>query len=287
MTRTGALCLSIHYSADEDKRDPEWKREASRGWPLHAWLKEMEMDDSIVDGSPVFPEFRPEEHAPREYWDTPIPQCHDETVFYIAGLDPGFTPGFVLLQITGDLQVQVLHEITVRNMSLSRFIPTVLAILQSHYPWAWPLSWWMDPTAANREAVTGMSPVHLLTNQFGIIPHLAPNDWETRRSAVSSLLMDYLDDDRPKFIMCRKNCPVLYDGFLGLYQFKKTNPHVNLGWGDMYIEQRPVKNLASHVQDALQYAVLGYQAMIADRIHAGYAMGVNEVYTPHRVPKEL
>lgn len=288
MTRTGAMCLSIHYTADEDKRTEEWRRESSRGWPLHVWLREMEMDDSIVDGAPVFPEFRPAVHAPMEFWSKKIPQCHGDGVFYIAGLDPGFTPGFVLLQVTNKLEVQCLQEVTLKNLSLSRFMPIVLNLLQREYPWAWPLTWWLDPAAANREAVTGASPLMMLRDQYGLNVHLATNDWETRRSAVSMLLSDWVDETTPRFIMCRHTCPVLYDGFMGLYQFKKANPGVDLGWDDRYQEQRPLKNLASHVQDALQYAALGYQRMVLDRIRYS-ARGEMRGMAPRKfsIPKQV
>lgn len=287
MTRTGAMCLSIHYTADEDKRDEGWKRENSRGWPMHVWLKEMEMDDSIVDGAPVFPEFKPMVHAPVEYWTKPIPQCTDEDTFYIAGLDPGFTPGFVLLQVTGRGQVQCLQEVTIKNISLARFIPIVLSLLSRDYPWAWPLTWWVDPSAASREAVTGASPLMLLREKHGINIHLSVNDWETRRSAVSSLLTDWIDDETPRFILCRANCPVLYDGFMGLYQFKKANAGVDMGWDDRYMEQRPLKNLASHVQDALQYAAIGYQRKVIDSRSLAYRAQNAQVLSNFSVPRQL
>lgn len=49
--------LSVHYTADPDKRSAEWKRAASAGMPPRGWLREYEINFAIPEGKPVFPEF--------------------------------------------------------------------------------------------------------------------------------------------------------------------------------------------------------------------------------------
>lgn len=55
--RNGFRVLSVHYTADPDKRSPEWKRKASQGMPARGWAREYEINFTIPEGKPVFPEF--------------------------------------------------------------------------------------------------------------------------------------------------------------------------------------------------------------------------------------
>src|SRR5262249_25011124 len=41
--RNGVHVVEIHYTADPNKRDPAWKREAQRGMPPRGWAREFEI----------------------------------------------------------------------------------------------------------------------------------------------------------------------------------------------------------------------------------------------------
>ncbi|HKF98952.1 MAG TPA: hypothetical protein VKB20_11880 [Steroidobacteraceae bacterium] len=57
--RNGVHVVEVHYSADPQKRDPQWKREAMRGMPPRGWQREFEICWDLGGGDPVLPEYVP------------------------------------------------------------------------------------------------------------------------------------------------------------------------------------------------------------------------------------
>jgi len=57
--RNGVHVVEVHYSADPQKRDPQWKREAMRGMPPRGWQREFEIAWDLGGGDPVLPEYVP------------------------------------------------------------------------------------------------------------------------------------------------------------------------------------------------------------------------------------
>jgi hypothetical protein len=55
--RNGVHVVEVHYTADPQKRDPQWKREAQRGMPPRGWAREMEIAWEIAQGEAVLPEY--------------------------------------------------------------------------------------------------------------------------------------------------------------------------------------------------------------------------------------
>lgn len=57
--RNGVHVVEVHYTADPQKRDPQWKRQAQRGMPPRGWQREYEISWELPAGEPVFPEYVP------------------------------------------------------------------------------------------------------------------------------------------------------------------------------------------------------------------------------------
>lgn len=68
----GFAVVRLHYTADPDKRSPEWIEKAKKGTTPAGWAKEMEMDFGAFSGQLALPEL--EEFKKRIYIDPfPIP----------------------------------------------------------------------------------------------------------------------------------------------------------------------------------------------------------------------
>src|SRR5215831_6909199 len=55
--RNGVHVVEVHYTADPNKRDPQWKREAMRGMAPRGWAREMEIAWDVAQGEAVLPEY--------------------------------------------------------------------------------------------------------------------------------------------------------------------------------------------------------------------------------------
>ena len=88
---TGALYLSIHYTADPAKRDPLWitAEKAAMG-DVREWEREMEMSEDVYDGEPVFRDFDPKKHLPRSWREHSAPLVPKSRYW---GSHPSISPG--------------------------------------------------------------------------------------------------------------------------------------------------------------------------------------------------
>lgn len=50
------LVVTLHYTADPERRTEEWKREAMAGMPEARWMQEQEIDYGAMFGTKVFPQ---------------------------------------------------------------------------------------------------------------------------------------------------------------------------------------------------------------------------------------
>lgn len=254
----GARCIRIHYTADEDKRSEEWKADAKKGYPEAVWEQEMEMNPVLFNTEPVFPEFHERFHAPSEYAMKDFDIVPNS--LFVGGWDAGLSPAFVLIQLTPNLQqIQVLLEITAHNTPMVRFAPLVADKL-SRMSNVFPVYHFGDPSIRHRDSSRGESPFDICRDE-GILVRPSTNVWATRREAVAWALTDMISDRVPRMVINRKNCKVLIEGFKGLYRLRRSRAGDTGGIGAIYSDV-PVKNESSHVQDALQYAVVAIREEI-------------------------
>lgn len=246
----GATYLRIHYSADPAK-DKAWAAEERLQSPVKEWLREMEMDENVFDGEAVYPEYVDERHCCLGM--KPIPIIHDS--IYVGGWDCGQTlhPAFVLFQITPKpFQIHALLEVIPPSPEpMEKFAPRVAAAIAKRLPGHWDtVRHFGDATVATRDGSTGAT-AQGIARKHGVTIKPSSNEWQGRYSAVTWMLSDSIDEKTPRFLVDGSHCPTLRDGFRGAYRYEESSQSDGTGGGR--ILARPLKNLYSHVHDALQY----------------------------------
>lgn len=253
--------MSVHYSADPSKRDPNWIRTEKAAMGERQWRQQMEMDEDVYDGEPVFPEFMERSHifeavAQRSGMLPQLPVF--EQSIWLGGWDTGNTlnPAFVLLQLTVEGQVLAMSEVVpTRPMAMEQFCPMVNQHLRMAHPKVPSvlIKHFGDETGRNRMGNNGESAFGV-AKRHGFVIRPVSNIWEGRRSAVSWVLTDCLEGPCPRALFSRLSCPTLVEGFLGAYKLRTSNLGDDSGPGAVY--SAPLKNSFSHVQDAYQYPVV-------------------------------
>jgi hypothetical protein len=116
--RNGFSVLRIHYTADPDKRTPEWLEAARAGMPERGWRREYELDWHAPEGEPVLPEFDPTLHVRA--------QKVDGALRILRGWDFGYvTPAVVFCQCDPFGQLRVLDEVVPFNTPLDSLVAIV------------------------------------------------------------------------------------------------------------------------------------------------------------------
>jgi hypothetical protein len=60
--------VRVHYSSDPEKNTPEWVAMAKQGMPELGWNREYELDYTVFEGKPFFPEFKEYNIGQFEYY---------------------------------------------------------------------------------------------------------------------------------------------------------------------------------------------------------------------------
>jgi hypothetical protein len=131
----------------------------------------------------------------------------------------------------------------------------VLPVIAREWP-GMPMRSWGDPSGATPGQRDGTTCIGALTRLgFNCMPAPGNNSYTPRRDAVIKLLKrmgGFIVDNSP-LPNGERRCPVLTKGFNGGYQFARVR---SADGGEIY-HYEPLKNIYSHVHDALQYLVLG------------------------------
>lgn len=253
----GGTFAKIHYTADPDKRDPEWiEREKAVTTPRF-WRVQMEMDDTLHEGEPVWLEWKDQLHCLEtltkgQFTDFPI---HEQSLFW-GGWDCGNTlwPAFCLAQQTPAGQIFGMCEVTpTAPMSMALFAPIVKRFLETNYSRVGSIRHVGDESGAAQQGAYGDSAFKVAAKS-GFRIMAVPNAWTERQEAVSWGLIDMIDEATPRMIISATKCPVLVAGFRGAYQVKTVSVGAEEGPGAVYA--RPIKDGYSHIQDAWQYLMV-------------------------------
>lgn len=233
--------FELHYTADPEKRHPEYKESIKNSMPLTEYLREYELHWDTFAGFPVYPEFN-KLHVTddRPY---PVPGLP-----MLIAFDFGLTPACVIGQFE-DGQLKIFQEIVEVNMGAERFLADkVIPYLRM----AWPAQsdfkkQWMcaiDPAGLNRNDTDESSCAMTVAKYFNPTP--GPIAWEDRRKAVTSFLLG-MTKNGPSFQIYGRECPMLVKGFEGGYRFADKAVDIEPN------KLRPIKDHYSHPHDALQY----------------------------------
>lgn len=193
-----------------------------------------------LQGQPVFRSFNRDVHVAKEELK-PL-----GTGTLIIGVDAGLTPAAVITQATYDGRILVLDAVAAFDMGALRFIQEKLKpLLTSKYPGRLHHVV-IDPAAFQRAQTDERSVADIFkANGFAIKP-ARTNSISARISAVEAYLGRNVDG-KPAFLVS-PSCADLITALRSKYRYKYNTK------GER--DDKPEKNEASHISDALQYACL-------------------------------
>ena len=266
---SGLGVLTVYYKDDPDKASDDWVKLHKQGVDPDMWAQEMEMDETIRVGEKVYITYKDSLHAPKEYKNKPFPVFHGS--LWYGGWDVGQTvnPAFVLLQVHPTIkQIMVMGEVVGEPGEVAEaFCPRVVKWIEDNFPeiaFDAPVEHAADPSCMQRSGTDGRTVRHV-AKRHGILLKPQTNVWQVRKNAVTWALVNTLQEEitdnggilvRPRMVINEFMCPWLVDGFRGSYKLRDLPPDVDPDGPNAVINPMPLKNRWSHVQDALQYAVL-------------------------------
>lgn len=204
---------------------------------------------SVGFGKRVYPEFNSDLHAVESITAIQGDPIH-------LGWDFGLTPACVVLQVSPRGQFRVLKEYQGEDIGIRTFAQDiVIPALARDFPYNKIGISRADPSGiAGDDIMEELSCIGEL-NSLGVNTSPAnTNDLEPRIGSVRYFLNGMVDG-QPKMIVSRAGCPKLVKGFVKDYMYKR----ISVGGEERY-KEIPHKNMASHLQDALQYIALEFAA---------------------------
>ena len=282
-TPDGARVIKIHYSADPEK-DAAWAAEARIGVPADEWDREMEMNEEIEDGIPVFPDYDDDFHCPLAFRHRRVPIVPGST--YFGGWDCGqsLTPAFVLLQVTPkEKQVHGLLEVTSPGGEpMSKFAPRVQARLLQTFPEIMNrINHVGDSTVTTKSGTDGRT-ARAEAKKWGFNIKPVPNNWELRRSSGTDVLLRVLEEDMPGFIVDGTLAPTLRLALRGRYKYELKKSEEDQE-EQAQVLLKPLKNMYSHIGDAFGY---GCAAVLKFINHARGGITRHETVRTAKAPRE-
>lgn len=212
------------------------------------WIKVYILGEygSIFEGRVVYSEWNEAVHLAKEELEVwrGIP--------LILGFDFGLTPACAFLQLTPNGQLRVIDELVTQGttMGITAFGRDIVKPhINNNYGGVDVVTSWGDP-AGNQRGQTDETTCLEALASIGIPTGAAKtNSFIARREAVAEP-MNRMVGGEPGFLLSPK-CSMLRKGFNGRYYYERVQTV-----GDERFKDAPVKNIWSHVQDALQYGCL-------------------------------
>lgn len=229
-----------------------WRKMLTGGDPDVIKRLVLNQYGTSFDGLPIYGEWNAEIHKKRGLQ-------YQRGLPLVIGHDFGRTPAAVFLQMGADGIVRVLGEETSQGMGIQQFIEERLRprLLRQ---FGWPSTkvlCFCDPAGVNMGDQFNVSCINVL-NAYGIpsapAPGLKNNDFNIRRDAVAELMRS-IYRGVPAF-QVDDSCTELIGGFNGGYCYRRMRTAVG-GGEDRFADGPDKSNPFTHVQDALQYGVLG------------------------------
>ena len=207
---------------------------------------------SVGFGKRVYPEFNPDFHAVESI--TAI-----QGLELIIGWDFGLTPACVVMQLSPRGQLLVLKEYVADGMGIRSFAESiVIPSIAKDFPYCKVGMSIADPAGNHRsEIIEEMSCIGELSSLNIPTRGARTNDIDPRLGSVRYFL-NKMVDGKPGLVLDRRNCPVLFKGFVKDYVYARVAVS-----GEERYKDKPNKNMASHPMDALGYGCL---EIASDRI---------------------
>lgn len=223
------------------------------------WIKRM-IDNQIgfmKDGKPVYPEFEPDLHVS----DAELVPWKD--VPLIIAADAGLTPAILIGQRTRVGRWQILEEVVTprdETWGVRRIAEELMARLDSprYRGIPRPGACFGDPASNNPTESSSESNQAELESWLKMMaaitemtwrPSSCDNNLSIRTSSVKEALNRRVDG-RVMFRVCRKHCPEIIKACARDYKYTKIGVVTRAG---TEYREKPAKNYASHVANALEY----------------------------------
>ena len=203
----------------------------------------MNMYGERKAGKPVYKDFEDASHTAVATLTPP------QGLPVIIGLDQGLTPAAAFTYQAMDGTLCIFDEISTEDCSLKEFAESYLwPMINTKYPWIKKnFVCVIDPAAAQRSMNDAKAGLEIL-KEAGLPVKLAKsNSPVERREAVTHFLLL-----RDKFKLS-PDCHMLRRGFISEYKYEERRAISGERFKD-----KPLKNMYSHVHDALQYAAMEY-----------------------------
>lgn len=198
----------------------------------------------VQDGEPVYRDFTPEMHVADKTLKA-NPQLP-----LAIGLDFGLTPAAAICQNLPSGQWVILGELTAMNCGIERFSDELLRKLRFWFPDVPQVEIWADPAGQHRSQTDEKTCFQVLRSK-GLRVRPGPQDLETRLGSVRRVL-SRVQEGKPG-VLIDPSCKTLIKGFHGMYRYRRKRT------ANGELEEVPEKNEVSHVHDALQYILAGYE----------------------------
>lgn len=205
------------------------------------------------EGRPVFPEYNDTLHYRPSL--KPVPG-----IPITLAWDFGLTPACLISQLLPNGQLIIIDELVTDYMGITNFVVNVVnPYLSSKYS-DYEIAVSVGDPAGNAELGTKLNEKQTcltILKDHGIDTIVAKtNKWLPRKEAVSRRLSTLIDGEPS--ILIGPNCQRTRKGLKGAYSYRRIN--VAVGKGETKYKDEPEKDMYSHIQDALQYACLQYDA---------------------------
>lgn len=218
---------------------------------------------SVGFGKRVYPEFNPDVHAVES-----LSAIQGEQL--ILGWDFGLTPACVVMQLSPRGQLLILKEYVADGMGIRSFADSiVIPSLAKDFPYCRVGLSVADPAGNNRsEIIEEMSCIGELSSLNIPTRAARTNDIDPRLASVRYFL-NKMVDGKPGMLLDRRNCPVLFKGFVKDYVYARVAVS-----GEERYKDKPNKNMASHPMDGLGY---GCMELASERITQDKMVGQKPV----------
>lgn len=196
----------------------------------------------VMDGRPVFPEYRDGVHC-RAFELIPGAPLY-------LGIDFGLTPAAAIGQRSVMGQWRWRYEVTTEHMGARRFGELLQAFIHERLPGREFAAITGDPAGTGEAQSDETTPFQML-RAVGIQAYPAhTNDPTIRREAIA-VPMTRIIDGEPGFLI-HPEMRVARKGFSGGYYYKRVQVV-----GDERYHDKPEKNFFSHIVEANEYGMLG------------------------------
>ncbi len=208
----------------------------------------------LRDGKPVHPQYNDTLHYANK-----ILQPNPEIELCLAW-DFGLTPACAMLQLSPHGKLEIIDELWSEDLSLREFAEhAVIPHLDRYYPW-WRTNYISVHDPADSKGNEGHTNYQIL-GELGInsYPAASNNNSAARRDGLDYFL-SRMTGGVPAFILSNK-CPRIRKGLQSEFKYAK----VKASGDDRYFE-KPLKNMYSHICEALEYGAMQYARTVKEPV---------------------